>query len=300
MKKDVEIAKENNNFIINNKTLTLKNKTESIVPIVHSITNTQSISKYLKSITIFNDIPKGKVISFNKEISYNFNKLNNKLLKQIYEFLFYSFFSMNSLISKPVLEITSNKIIIRLFFYHFNLKKLFNRCLKKTFKNRFKYYQLMKSFTENRFLIVNIKKLNLICKILSRHFKKPVELNLTKLNYPYLDSNIFVNLLALMINKKKLRNIMKRFFKFAVIKNINKLNHKKRITHIPSYLSGIKIYIGGRLLTNRVVPRKTVKIIRRGAFARSKVNFLDIARYTNKNRRGSFSITVSTGQNLII
>jgi len=80
----------------------------------------------------------------------------------------------------------------------------------------------------------------------------------------------------------------------------DKLNHKKRITHIPSYLSGIKIYIGGRLLTNRVVPRKTVKIIRRGAFARSKVNFLDIARYTNKNRRGSFSITVSTGQNLII
>jgi len=29
-----------------------------------------------------------------------------------------------------------------------------------------------------------------------------------------------------------------------------------------------------------------------------KVNYLDIARYTNKNKRGAFTITITSGQNL--
>jgi len=43
------------------------------------------------------------------------------------------------------------------------------------------------------------------------------------------------------------------------------------------------------------VPRKTVKFINKGALARSKVIFLDNSRFTNKNKRGAFSITVFSG-----
>ena len=78
---------------------------------------------------------------------------------------------------------------------------------------------------------------------------------------------------------------------------LNKINLYTFNNSNPAFLSGINIKVAGRLLTQRVVPRKTVKTIIRGASARSKVNFLDVGRYTNKNRRGAFSITVKSGQN---
>ena len=303
---------ENNKSIIKNKTLnrnSIIERTKILASAPLDTTNDiLNISNYLKSITIFNSIPKGKLFTFSQQLSYNFNSVNNKLIKKMYTFLFYSFFSMNSLISKPILEITPNKVIINLFFFNFDLNnsKINNR--NKSFKGGTQINERnsntmdTETIKKNKFITINHKKLDLICKILSIYFKKPVELHLVKLNYPYLDSNIFVNLLGLMINNKKLRHIMKRFFRFAVIKNIAKssANNLIRTNKIPSFLSGIKIKIAGRLLTQRVVPRKTVKIIRRGAFARGKVNFLDIARYTSKNKRGAFSITVTTGQNLII
>ena len=101
-----------------------------------------------------------------------------------------------------------------------------------------------------------------------------------------------------MINKIKLRIIIRKLFEKAVIKNLNKintLNNKNNI--IPAFLSGITIKVAGRLLTHKVVPRQTIKITRRGALAKGKINFSDVARFTNKNKRGAFSITISSGQN---
>ena len=97
-----------------------------------------------------------------------------------------------------------------------------------------------------------------------------------------------------MINKIKLRIIIRKLFNKAMIKN-NIFNNKFNI--IPAFLSGITIKVGGRLLTHKVVPRKTVKITRRGSSARGKINFLDVTRFTNKNKRGAFSITITSGQN---
>jgi hypothetical protein len=142
-------------------------------------------------------------------------------------------------------------------------------------------------------------KFKILCDILSHLFKKPVHLDLIRLHYPYNDSNILVNLLGIMIKKIKLRIIFRKLFEKAVIKNINKVTGKTNFNFIPAFLSGINIRVAGRLLTQRVVPRKTVKTIRRGAAATGKINFSDMARYTNKNKRGSFSITVSSGQNFL-
>lgn len=242
------------------------------------------INKYLKAITLLNT--KGKLTNYSDNISYNFNKANNKLIKNIYTLLEYSFISMSTLISKPVFEITPEKVVIHLYFFVFNNKSLPSGA-----------YSSDNSKDSNSFLIKNSNKLNKICHILSLYFKKPVELDLVRLHYPYFNNNILVNLLGLIINKIKVRFIMKKLFKKAIIKNPTKLNRKNRLTIIPSFLSGIKIRIAGRLLTHRVVPRKTIKVIRRGALARGKVNFFDVARFTNKNKRGAFSITISSGQN---
>lgn len=155
------------------------------------------------------------------------------------------------------------------------LRNLSNMALTKVFSNRF------------RILCVNLNKL----------FKKPVELDLIRLHYPYSDSNILVNLLGIMINKIKLRIIFRKLFLKAVIKNKFIFNSKK-VNIIPAFLSGLSIRVGGRLLTHKLVPRKTVKSIRRGATADGKINFKDVATYTNKNKRGAFTITVKSGHNL--
>lgn len=202
----------------------------------------------------------------------------------LYDLLFNSFLSMNSLISKPVYEITNEKVIIHLFLY--------------LFLNKNNKVNINNSFTGAE-APLNKLKLDILCQILSHIFKKPVQLELVRLYYPYFDSNIFVNLLSKIINIIQLRVIMKRFFKKAIIKNpIKIINNNSLIIKIPSLLSGIKIRIGGRLLTQKIIPRKTVKTIRKGTLAKGKINFLDEARYTNKNKRGAYTLVVSIGHYL--
>ena len=80
-----------------------------------------------------------------------------------------------------------------------------------------------------------------------------------------------------------------------LIFNNNKFNILK--SAIPSFLTGLHIKIGGRLLNLSMKSRKTVNIVERGSSSIGKVNYTDVARYTNKNKRGAYSITVSSGQN---
>ncbi len=146
--------------------------------------------------------------------------------------------------------------------------------------------------------LVNLypKKFKIICNVLSKAFNKNIELNLIRLHYPYKDSNILANLLALLVNKIKLRRITRKLFKYAVIKNLKNIVFDKA-NYIPAYLTGMTIKIGGRLMKYKVVPKKTSQKVQKGSSSFGKVNFTDFARYTSKNRRGAFSITVSSGHN---
>ena len=72
------------------------------------------------------------------------------------------------------------------------------------------------------------QEFNVLCQILNKIFKKNVELKLTRLHYPYKNSNILVNLLGLMVNKIKFRLITRRLFKFAIVKSLNKFKFKKK------------------------------------------------------------------------
>lgn len=316
-------------------------KTDSIsmnsnfIPVVYNnksvlygniISKSPIINDYLKAISKFNIINKGISVHYSNIIGFNFNSKINKLYKNIYNLLVYSFKSMFCLISKPIFVVTPNKIIIQLFyylfipnvfkskkFYKFGDKRRDNLRIYLTWKKRRnkikKLYRKLRKINFNT--RINLRKLYLynitqifpnkfknLCEILNKLFKKPVELDLIRLHYPYNDSNILANFLAIMINRIKLRIIVKRLFNNAILKN-KKFSSTKtnKLNIIPAFLSGINIKVAGRLLNNRIVPRKTVKTIRRGAIAKGKINYLDVARYTNKNKRGAYSITVSSGQN---
>lgn len=300
-----------NNNLINNSSILSENLQKKPI-----------INQYLKSMSNFNIIKKGILISYSNIIGFNFKTENNKLIKDIYKLLAGSFKSMYCLISKPVFVMTPDKLIIQLFYYLFipnilKFKKFFkyrnrNKFNKKIWFKRKKI--IRKQYRKFRKIKINVRiklrklsnvvitkifklKFKKLCDILSHLFNKPVQLDLIRLHYPYNDSNILVNLLGIMINKIKLRIIFRKLFEKAIIKNLNKVNGNNKFNLLPAFLSGINIRVAGRLLTHRVIPRKTVKTIRRGAAATGKINFSDVARYTNKNKRGTFSITVSSGHN---
>lgn len=232
--------------------------------------------KYLNTISEY----KNETVKY-QNIVYQFNK-NNKgiqnssvgINKNVFTLLESTFLSMSSLISKPFIVITPNKVVIQLFYY---LNKFYSKAAPNN----------------NKLLNINNEKLQSLCLNLSKLYKKPVELELDRLHYPYYDSNILSNMIGLISNIVKLRFIINKLFTIAKIKKTNKFSNKSSI--IPSYLSGFKIKVAGRLLTQRVIPRLTVKTIQRGTLARGKAKFVDSARFSNKNKRGSFSITVTMG-----
>ena len=65
----------------------------------------------------------------------------------------------------------------------------------------------------------------------------------------------------------------------------------------PANLSGLNIKISGRLMREPIIPRITTKKFEKGYTAKGKVNYSDVARFTSKNRKGAFTITIKSGQN---
>lgn len=292
------------------------------------------INHYLKSMSIYNMKISGTFVYFSNIIGFNFNSESNKLIKNIYKLLSYFFKTMYCLISKPVFVFKTDKIIIQLFYFllipnllkkkkykfnkffikkkYRNKKKLNNKkySLKDYNLTKFKKKAIRKFKNLNTNKKIKLRKLSnvsliklypekfkILCEILNNFFKKNIELDLIRVHYPYNDSNILVNLIAMMIKKVKIRKITRKIFRKAVMKSIKTIFKETKISIIPAFLTGLTIKIAGRLIGYKVIPRKTVKLAQRGSSSIGKVNFTDLARYTNKNKRGAFSITVSSGQN---
>lgn len=244
----------------------------------------EGMRNYMKTISEFNSkIATCQLIGNN---SFNFNVANNKTIKNIESLLESFFISISIFISKPIFEITPDKVTLRLFYYFLSNKKGRSNFNFNNFLNNNKV-------NKKNFLSSKKDKLQLLVKILNYFFKKPVELELVRLYTPFSDSKILVQILALVMNRIKFNKIKKRVLKGTFSKTPNKWKTKKIFSLDPSFLSGIKIKIAGRLLTHRVIPRKTVKLIHKGILARSRVISNDTARFTNKNKRGAYSITVS-------
>jgi hypothetical protein len=60
-----------------------------------------------------------------------------------------------------------------------------------------------------------------------------------------------------------------------------------------SYLSGINVRLGGRLMTQGLRARFSVQTKQSGSLARFKVDLVEKSRFTGKNKRGAYSFTVT-------
>ena len=232
------------------------------------------IQKYLKSFTTL-DIE----LAQNKNVLYEFKPktLNSKILnKKVNKILEYYFFEMSSVISTPLYYITPKCAIINLFFLVVN-KKLSNK----------------------NFLDLNLNKLEGLTSKLSKHFKKPIKFELTQLYSVSHNSKILVNILGRLVlsRRNSFSRIIGRFLKHQS-KKIFFRNNLNKISKFSTLLTGVNIKLGGRLMRGKIVPRRTVKKIQYGSLARSKSNYVTTARLTQKNKRGSFSFTVSIGHKI--
>src|SRR5579859_1045202 len=194
--------------------------------------NLQSeIRKYIESLNL---LKSQHIQSSFTNNNYQFVPYKFRIPKNLYIFLEYSFLSLFYLISKPLIEITPDKIILILFCFRLN-KNIISKN-KKLNEN----IGILKSKNNINKSIENIDriKLRILSLILRKFFKKTVELEIIQLHYPYYETNIFVNLLSKIINKIKIDIILSKFFDKANIFNPNKLIGIK-LSNIPSFVSGI-------------------------------------------------------------
>jgi Mitochondrial ribosomal protein (VAR1) len=224
------------------------------------------------------NIPKFKVFKW-------YSILNNKLIRPSSDL---NLSNKNNVLSY------SNKEMMNKVKLSWRIKKTIFRLNKKRNKVKNILFNLNKF---NLFKVFSIK-FKLICEILSNKFKKPIELQLIRIHHPFHDSNILVNLLSLNIKNKKFKTnvAIEKLYAKKTIKSLYDYNIDT-VNFIPTFLSGIKIRIGGRLMREPIIPRITTKNFERGASSPGKVNFLDTATINKKNKKGSYTIKISSGQN---
>lgn len=260
-----------NNNINNNlsKSLINENELESILMNERQLINIISpfnskLANYSNHIYTFTNRPYKKI---------------NQNLYNLYTICKSAFLSMSSIISKPIVSINSNLIKITLFYYW------------KPIRNR--YYN---SDLHSKFLILHNNKLQKLVNLLSKLFKKSVELELIRIYSPQNESNILANLIGILSNFIKFRYIHMKLFKVSKTKNPSKwFSSRFNNSKLPSFLSGIYLKLAGRVLTQRLQRRVKSKIVQKGSLARTKARLINTNRFVNKNKRGTFSITIKTG-----
>lgn len=254
------------------------------------------IHKHIKSIYTFNS-----ELAHSHNIEFKFNNQNNASWRKFKftSLLENSFLNMGAVISDLVIKSNANKVMINLFYYSPKINIMSN-------------FRLGKELISNSY---NIKPVNLqdesinlknLCTFLSKKLKKSVELDIIRLHHPSLDSKILANTIGYIAENKKVRfrPMILKLIKYTKIIRFNESSIQTlpaggvSDTNIAKYCNptailGMKIKLGGRIFSQKVVPRFTSITKQKGAFARTKSDFSTKSRFTNKSRRGAFSFTVT-------
>src|SRR6266702_3065483 len=208
-----------------------------------------------------------------------------------------NFNNLNNQITKPILN-ESNSILMNEQQYirllsPFNSKLASETNCIYTFTNR-PYKQINKNLN-NIYTISKSAFLNM-SSIISKLFKKSVKLELIRIYSPQNESNILANLIGILSNFIKFRYLHMKLFKVSKTKNLNKgFSQRFSNNKIPSFLSGIYLKLAGRVLTQKLQRRVNSKIAQKCSLARTNASLINTNRFVNKNKRGTFSITIKTG-----
>lgn len=120
-----------------------------------------------------------------------------------------------------------------------------------------------------------------LSSMISNILKKKVNIILVRVYYPYINSLIFSKYLAINTKQSNFQN-----FKDSIFINIDTTKN-----NLPSNITGIKIKISGRILTEAIIPRVTTNSFSYGSF-KGIDQYIDYNSYTATNRIGTFTIKV--------
>lgn len=186
---------------------------------------------------------------------------------------------VHALASKPVFSVSGDKVVINVFYYL--------------------------ASAGSREKALNNSSINSLGQVLSKLFKQPVELRFVRLHYPYLDSYILAQYIAINTTKYNFTRIQRAIFgalQFPVLK-ASELEDTTIGLAAPSYITGMKIRISGRLTTQRSVPRQTVQTAQVGSFSSSHIpsnskasGIISSASFSTKNQKGAFTVKVWISQ----
>lgn len=121
-----------------------------------------------------------------------------------------------------------------------------------------------------------------------------LELRFIQVRYPYLESNILNQYIAINTSKYNFNRIQRMLYSAlpnssSAGKDLPKITTIDRTLLTPNSapITGIKMELAGRLTTQRSIPRKTVSSAHAGKF-----NKVAMSQYPSKNKLGSFTIKV--------
>lgn len=177
-----------------------------------------------------------------------------------------------------------NKITIYLLYY------MPHKSVTSKYNNNVKH---------NNNIVYNINGLgNYINQKCYKNLK--LELRFVELHYPYLDSYIFAQYIALNSMKYTFNKIRKTLYKrLLLIKYNNSAVYKSSLSNYKSYVTGVKMLINGRLASQRIRPRTAKYITSAGSFKHNSHNSLvDYDINTFKNNMGAFSVKIWISQKL--
>jgi len=225
-----------------------------------------------------------------KNEQYNYwgvDKIALNVIKHYFQF---------ALISKPKFNKDSNKVVIS-FYYFLNLpvSKRLNFGQSKRIQSSLQ--EGSRNFEAKRFSSLILK--------LSRFYGKPVELRPIRIHYPYLNSYILAQYIALNIKAGNFNKISRNLFKKAKLVKNNSITNSKTSTAIknfisyspvllnPQYLTGIKIQISGRLSMRKAASRTRVVRKSTGSLGLNSYNTLiDANKFSFKSKNGAATVKV--------
>jgi hypothetical protein len=214
---------------------------------------TASLAKYF--------LPDGLTTSYSFDKGAESTNVLNATRSRV-QLISHFFSPINALAGKPVFTVKSDCVVVHVFYYI----PVANQAL-------------------------NSNTVNNLGASLSSLFGRPVSLRLVKLHYPYLDSHILAQYIAMNTQDYNLVQIVRRIFgSISPVKNTESLN--ALASELPSHIVGIKVRVSGRLVTERSRPRQTVQTAQVGSFAKHNLALQDYALFTTKNKKGAFTVKV--------
>lgn len=165
---------------------------------------------------------------------------------------YFSSFKQRTLISKPTFSFTSQQVTVHFFYYLPTVSEL------------------------------NSSSICALSKCLSQLFNRKVCIKLTRVYYPYMNSHILAQYLIHNAPSNTFINFQDIILTYPSRNNSNLLSH----------ISGIKIELSGRLITERVIPRISKKTSLVGNFQKGKDTMIDYSKFTSKNELGAFTLKI--------